>query len=71
MKTDEITLKERNKQLDIPVVMRSFTYDDLEKAFRAGEVSFNRAVLKEEGIDPDSYNMPIVDGFDDWLENYA
>jgi hypothetical protein len=31
MKTEEITLKERNKQLDIPVVMRSFTFDDLQK----------------------------------------
>jgi hypothetical protein len=71
MKAEEITLKERNKQLDIPVVMRSFTFEDLEKAFKAGEVSKNRAILKDEGYDLNSYNLPKVDGFEDWIENYA
>jgi hypothetical protein len=71
MKAEEITLKERNKQLGIPVVMRSFTFEDLEKAFKAGEVSKNRAILKDEGYDLNSYNLPDVDGFEDWVENYA
>ena len=49
---------------------KSYSEEDLEKAFKAGEVSMNRAILKDEGYDLNSYNLPNINDFEQWFEQF-
>ena len=49
---------------------RMYSEEDLEKAFKAGEVSMNRAILKDEGYDLNSYNLPNINDFEQWFEQF-
>ena len=49
---------------------RMYSEEDLEKAFKAGEVSMNRAILKDEGYDLNSYNLPNINNFEQWFEQF-
>jgi len=47
-----------------------YSEEDMEKAFEAGKVSMNRAILKDEGYDLNSYNLPKVNNFGEWFEKF-
>ena len=47
---------------------RMYSEDAMRLSFKAGEVSMNRAILKDEGYDLNSYNLPNVGDFEEWFE---
>jgi len=51
-------------------IERMYSEEDMEKAFEAGKVSMNRAILKDEGYDLNSYNLPKVNNFGEWFEKF-
>ena len=57
-------------QLDIPVVMRSFSLEYLRKAFDAGRTVENYKGEWQETYS-DNYTSAKYDKFEDWLKNYA
>lgn len=68
MNTEKSKLKPQQEQLNIPVVMRSFTLDDMKKCFIQGFTTH-----------AEGFNMNIYDSefrraeniFDEWIKNYA
>jgi len=70
MKTEESKLEAQQQQLDIPVVMRSFSLEDLRKAFEAGRTVCNYKGEWQEAYN-DSHTSAKYDKFEDWLKNYA
>lgn len=70
MKIEESKLKAQQEQLDIPVVVRSFSLEDLRKAFEAG-----RTVENYKGEWQETYSSDCTSAkynkFEDWLKNYT
>ena len=70
MKTEKSKLEAQQEQLDIPVVMRSFSLEDLRKAFEAGRTVENYKGEWQETYS-DNYTSAKYDKFEDWFKNYA
>ena len=69
MKHENLNLEETANS-DLVAVMRSFTIDDLRKAFEAGRTVSNYKGEWQETYN-DNYTSAKYDKFEDWLENYA
>ena len=57
MKTEESNLEAQSEQLDIPVVIRSFSIEDLRKAYEIGRT--DARISEREG--------KYYDTFDEWF----
>lgn len=69
----EQNLQEPQKQaLNIPVIMRSFSIEDLRKAFEAGQRQANAVWDNDASRTIGYYNGYADDTFESWVEeNYA
>jgi hypothetical protein len=60
----------QNGNLQQGAVMRSFTIDDLRKAFEAGRTVSNYKGEWQETYN-DNYTSAKYEKFEDWIKNYA
>jgi hypothetical protein len=66
----EISNKQETANSDLGAVMRSFTIDDLRKAFEAGRTVSNYKGEWQETYN-DNYTSAKYDKFEDWLKKYV
>jgi hypothetical protein len=70
MSNEKISNEELNPPLRKGAVMRSFSLEDLRKAFEAGRTVENYKGEWQETYSDDCTSAKY-DKFEDWLENYA